>query len=267
MLSLRAHDGSDATPPTIPAGTQPGQYRPAPPNFGAPVFTHWASVTPFVLHRADQFRSRPYPDLRGAHYAAATNEVKSLGRDTGTTRTADQTVQARFWAASIWNYWNEITQNVVLARESDLHTAARVFARLNFAFADGVIAFYDSKYHFRIWRPITAIRLADDVNPAVTADPQWNSLNTTPADPSYPGAHSVISQVGATILRHTYGPAQHLTVTSEVLAGTVRMFDTFQDAADEAGLSRILGGVHTRIDHVAGQELGFSVARSIINDR
>jgi hypothetical protein len=231
------------------------------------VFTHWAAVTPFVLRRANQFRPRPYPDLDGAHYAAAVNEVKSLGRDTSTTRTADQTVEGRFWAASIWNYWNEITQNVVLARHSGLATAARVFARLNFAFADSVIAFYDAKYHYRIWRPITAIRLADDdTNPDTAGDPNWTSLAATPADPSYPGAHSVVAQAGAAILRHTYGPVRHLTVTSEVLAGTVRTFDTFQGAADEAGLSRIVAGLHTRIDHDAGQRLGADVARFLLTE-
>ena len=267
MLRLRAHDGSAATPPAIIPGTRPGQYRPDPPNFPTPVFTHWAAVTPFVLDRASQFRPRPYPDLDGARYAAAVNEVRSVGRDTSTARTADQTVEGRFWAASIWNYWNEITQNVVLARHSGLATAARVFARLNLAFADSVIAFYDAKYHYRIWRPITAIRLADDdTNPATAGDPNWTSLAATPADPSYPGAHSVIAQAGAAILRHTYGPVRHLTVTSEVLAATVRTFDTFQGAADEAGLSRIVAGLHTRIDHDAGQRLGADVARFLLTE-
>jgi hypothetical protein len=265
MLRLRAHDGSAAVPPAISPGTLPGQYRPDPPTFPTPVFTHWAAVTPFVLRRANQFRPRPYPDLDGAHYAAAVNEVRSLGRDTSTTRTADQTVEGRFWAASIWNYWNEITQHVVLARHSGLATAARVFAQLNLAFADAVIAFYDAKYHYRIWRPITAIRLADDdTNPATAGDPNWTSLAATPADPSYPGAHSVIAQAGATILRHTYGPAQHLAVTSEVLAATVRTFSTFQGAADEAGRSRIVAGLHTRIDHDAGQRLGSDIARFLL---
>jgi hypothetical protein len=265
MLRLRAHDGSAAVPPAITPGTRPGQYRPDPPTFPTPVFTHWAAVTPFVLRRANQFRPRPYPDLNGAHYAAAINEVKSLGQDTSTTRTADQTVEGRFWAASIWNYWNEITQNVVQARHSGLATAARVFAQLNLAFADAVIAFYEAKYHYRIWRPITAIRLADhDTNPATVGDPNWTSLAATPADPSYPGAHSVIAQAGATILRHTYGPVQHLAVTSEVLPGTVRTFSTFQSAADEAGQSRILAGLHTRIDHDAGQRLGSDIARFLL---
>jgi hypothetical protein len=57
-----------------------------------------------------------------------------------------------------------------------------------------VIAFYEAKYHYLIWRPVTAIRLADsDGNPATTADPAWNPLATTPADPAYPGAHSVVA--------------------------------------------------------------------------
>ncbi|HEX4705328.1 MAG TPA: vanadium-dependent haloperoxidase [Pseudonocardiaceae bacterium] len=267
MLRQRADDGSSATPPAITPGTLPGQYRPDPPNFPTPVFTHWAAVTPFVLDDADQFRPRPYPALNGAEYANAINEVKSLGRNTSTTRTEDQTVHGRFWAAPIWNYWNEITQNVVLARHSGLATAARVFAQLNLTFADSVIAFYDAKYHFRVWRPVTAIRLADnDTNPATTGDPTWVSLANTPADPSYPGAHSVIAQAGANVLRHTYGPQQHLTVTSEVLAGTVRTFDRFQGAADEAGLSRIFAGLHTRIDHEAGQLLGANVARFLLTD-
>ena len=92
--------------------------------------THWPSVTPWVLDRADQFRSGPFPALSSAAYADALNEVKSLGQDISPTRTADQTVQARFWAASIWNYWNEIAQSAVTAHGADLFTAARVFADL-----------------------------------------------------------------------------------------------------------------------------------------
>ncbi|MFD1048032.1 phosphatase PAP2 family protein [Kibdelosporangium lantanae] len=144
----------------------------------------------------------------------------------------------------------EAIAQAVLAHSS-VRTAANVLARLNLAFADAVIAFYEAKYHYRIWRPISAI-------------PNWNSLGTTPPDPSYPGAHSVISQAAATILRYLVGQRQVLTVTSEALPGTVRHFTTFQQAADEAGLSRIYGGVHTRIDHVAGQQLGLDVARLVL---
>ncbi|WP_233224052.1 hypothetical protein [Amycolatopsis sp. CA-128772] len=155
LLGLRAGDGSAAAPPALPPGTAPGQYRPTPPAFAPAAFTHWAAVTPFVLGRAGQFRPGPYPALSSARYANALDEVAAAGRDTSTTRTADETVQARFWAAPIWHYWNEIAQAVVGGSGSGLLVAARVFARLNLSFADAVIAFYDAKYHNRIWRPVT----------------------------------------------------------------------------------------------------------------
>lgn len=249
VLRTRANDGSAVTPPPLQPGTRPGEYRPTPPAFAPAVFTHWPAVRPFVLARADMFRPDPYPPLASPRYRAALAEVASLGENTSVTRTADQTVQARFWAAPVWNYWNEIAQAVLA--HSSVRTAAHVLARLNLAFADAVIAFYDAKYHYRIWRPISAI-------------PNWTSLGTTPPDPSYPGAHSVISQAAATILRHMVGPRQVLTVTSEVLPGTVRHFTTFQQAADEAGLSRIYGGIHTRLDHTAGQRLGLDVAHLVL---
>ncbi|ATY12006.1 phosphatase PAP2 family protein [Amycolatopsis sp. AA4] len=265
LLGLRADDGSAAVPPVLTPGTAPGQYRPTPPAFASAVFTHWPAVTPFVLDRAGQFRPRPYPALDSARYARALNEVAATGRDTSTTRTADQTVQARFWAAPIWNYWNEIAQSAVGGSRSNLLVAARVFAQLNLTFADAVIAFYEAKYHYRIWRPITAIRLAaDDGNPATQAIPDWSSLATTPADPAYPGAHSVVSQAGALVLSQEYGPRWTLKVTSESLPNVVRRFSTFQDAADEAGLSRIAAGVHTRLDHDAGRQLGLDVAAFVL---
>lgn len=266
LLAARANDGSAATPPVLHPGTRPGEYRPTPPNFTPAVFTHWPAVRPFVIERAGRFRPPPYPHLAGQRYAQAANEVQRLGQDTSTARTADQTTQARFWAAPIWNYWNEITQSVIIARAGGLATAATVFARLNLAFADAVIAFYDGKYHFRIWRPVTAVRLADtDGNPATRADPSWNSLATTPADPAYPGAHSVVSAAAATVLRDAFGATQRVSVTSEALPGVVREFGRFDDVATEAGLSRIFAGVHSRPDHDAGIHLGIQVARAVLH--
>jgi hypothetical protein len=261
MLAVRAGDGSATPPPALPAGTGPGRYRPTPPGFGPAVFTHWPAVAPFVLDRADRFRPPPYPALDSRTYAQALIEVGRVGRDTSPTRTADQSVQARFWAAPIWNYWNEIAQSSVAAHRTGLRRAARLFAELNLTFADAVIAFYDAKYHHLIWRPVTAIRLADtDGNPATTADPTWNPLASTPNDPAYPGAHSVVSQAGAAVLSRYFGAADRISVGSEALPGTVRQFRTYQSVADEAGLSRIPAGVHTRLDHEAGRRLGQDVA-------
>src|SRR5437870_1425615 len=79
LLAIRANDGSNVTPPPFVAGTNPGDYRPTPPNFPAPVFTTWGQVTPFVLERGEQFRPAPPSALTSDAYAAAINEVKSLG--------------------------------------------------------------------------------------------------------------------------------------------------------------------------------------------
>ncbi|TYK51314.1 vanadium-dependent haloperoxidase [Actinomadura decatromicini] len=262
VLADRAHDGSDATPPPYTPTGQPGDYRPTPPSFPAPVFTHWAAVRPFALGRADRFRPVPPPALTTRAYARGINEVQSLGQDTSTTRTPDQTTQARFWAAPIWNYWNEIAQNAARRHGIGLAATAALFAALDRTFADSVIAFYDGKYHFRVWRPITAIREADtDGNPDTHADPGWNPLATTPADPSYPGAHSVVAEAGAIVLGSFFGPDDTFTVGSESLPGVTRSFTSYQDAADEAGISRVYAGVHTRSDHVAGALLGVRVAR------
>ena len=264
LIKLRSLDGSAATPPPFVPGTQPGDYRPTPPNFPAPVFTNWGSIAPFVLRSGQQFRPAPPPPVTSAAYAAALNEVKSLGQDSSTTRTADQTAAAKFWAsAPIWNTWNEVAQNLAVRRHASLERTATVFANLDLALADATIGLYDAKYHYQVWRPVTAIRLGDTIgNPRITGDPNWTPLAVTAADPSYPGAHSTISQAAATVLAAFYGDRQPLVIT---LGGTTRTFGSFQAAADEAGLSRIYAGQHTRIDHQAGQRLGAQVAGFVLD--
>jgi membrane-associated phospholipid phosphatase len=267
LVADRAGDGSTASPPPFVAGSSPGDFQPVPPAFAAPVFTGWANVTPFVIESAGQFRPEPQAAVTSSAYANALNEVKSLGQNTSSTRTADETIAAKFWAGPIWNTWNEIADNAAFDHHTNLETTARVFAVLNLTLADGVIAFYDAKYHYQIWRPITAIRAGDSIgNPAVTGDPTWTPLATTPADPSYPGAHSVISAAAAAVLASFFGNNDRIVVTSDVLKGTVRIFDSYQAVATEAGLSRIFAGVHTRLDHEAGLTLGRDVAQFVLRE-
>src|SRR5437773_7114604 len=265
LLAARAGDGSGATQGPFVAGTQPGDYRSTPPNFPSPVFTDWGNVTPFVLRSGAQFRPAPPPALTSAAYARALNEVKSLGQDSSTSRTADQTLIGRFWAPPIWNTWNAIAEESALAHHANLEQTAAMFAALDLSFADSAIAMYDAKYHFQLWRPITAIRLADtDGNPATIGDPTWTPLAVTAADPSYPGAHSTISATGATVQSAFFGNQDQISVTSDVLPGVVRTFASFSDVATEAGLSRIYAGQHTRLDHEAGLALGHAVAQFVL---
>jgi membrane-associated phospholipid phosphatase len=265
LLAIRATDGSAATPPPFVPGNQPGNYQLTPPKFVAPVFTNWGNVTPFVLDNAAQFRPGPPPALTSQAYAQAINEVKSLGQNTSTTRTPEQTVIGKFWAGPIWNTWNEIAENAALARHTNLETAARLFAVLNLSFADSTIAFYDAKYHYQLWRPITAIRAANTAgNPAIVGDPTWTPLAPTAPDPSYPSAHGVISGAAAAVLSAFFGKKDQIRVTSDVLPGVVRTFTSYSDVATEAGLSRIYSGQHTRIDIEVGSELGHNVAQFVL---
>ncbi len=159
-------------------------------------------MTPFVLDSGRQFRAPAPQPLTSDAYADAIDEVQQVGSATSTTRTPEQTEIGKFWNPPIQNFWNQIAQTVALAHHTDLPTTARLFAALNLSFADSAIAFYDAKYAYQLWRPVTAIRLADtDGNPDTVADPNWLPLaGTTPADPSYPGAHSTISAAGADVL-------------------------------------------------------------------
>ena len=265
LLAARANDGSNVTLPPYVPGTQPGDYQFTPPNFAPADFIQWPQVTPFALARANQFQPGPPPALTSPTYTDVFNEVKDLGLVTSTTRTADQTQIGMFWNGNIQDFWNEIAQTAALAHHLNLEESARLFALLNISLADTTIAFFEAKYTYNFWRPVTAIQLAGtDGNPLTDPDTAWSPLSIkTAPDPSYPGAHSAISKAGATVLSSFFGDPFTFDVTSESLAGVTRHFTSFSGAAEEAGLSRIFAGQHFRTDHVAGKRLGRRVAESI----
>ncbi len=267
ILALRANDGSATVLPPFAPKNQPGSYQLTPPNFAPADFIQWPQVTPFALARANEFRPGPPPLLTSDEYTQSFNEVKSLGLITSTSRTADQTQIGLFWNGNIQDFWNEIAQTAVLAHHLDLDESAHLFALLNISLADTTIAFFDTKYTYDLWRPVTAIQRADtDNNPDTAQDPTWIPLPTkTAPDPSFPGAHSAISAAGAEVLRLVLGDPITLDVTSESLAGVTRHFTSFSGAAEEAGLSRIYSGQHFRFDHLAGKRLGHQVARSVLS--
>ena len=264
LLAVRALDGANAKQPTFVPGTQPGDYQLTPPNFAPADFTQWPKVTPFALERANQFRPGPPPDLTSGTYADVFNEVKDIGFITSAARTADQTQIGMFWNGNIQDFWNEIAQTAALAHRLNLENSARLFALLNISLADTAIAFFEAKYVYNFWRPVTAVRLADaDGNPQTDADPNWLPLGSkTAPDPSYPGAHSAISKAGATVLAFYFGDRFTFDVTSEALVGVTRHFNSFSAAGEEAGLSRIFAGQHYRTDHIAGKNLGRRAAEA-----
>ena len=128
---------------------------------------------------------------------------------------------------------------------------------------------YDAKYVYNFWRPVTAIRAAIDanLNPDTIADPNWlPEVTTTAPDPSYPGAHAVISEAAAEVLRSFFGRDHFdFNVTSEVMPAVERSFTNFSAASEEATLSRIFAGQHLRSDLTSGHRLGHDVADFVVD--
>lgn len=255
ILALRANDGSRATPPPYKSKNIPGYYQLTPPDFTPADFTHWGDVTPFAIVNSREFLPPPPPALTDKEYVQDLAEVQSLGEIDSKTRTKEQTLIGNFWSGKIQDYWNEITQTAALAHNLNLEQTARLFALVNFGMADATISFFEAKYLYHFWRPVT---------PAELTDSDWLPLTTkTAPDPSYPGAHSTVSFAAAQALRFYLGDKFTFDVTSEVLAGVKRHFTSFSAAAQEAGISRIYAGQHYRFDHLAGVHLGQQVSESI----
>jgi uncharacterized protein (TIGR03118 family) len=268
-LISRATDGANAVVSHAP-GTKPGEWRPAPPAFAPAQTPQWPFVTPFALNSGSQFRPPAPPSLTSAQYTAAFNETKDFGRVNSTVRTPQQTELAQFWEGKggtpqVPGYWNEIAQSAAQSQGNTLDQNARLFAELNVALADAVIAHFDAKYTFNRWRPVTAIQLAGQTgNPDTLADPNWLPLLNTPPNPSYVAGHGAFSGAASTVLANFFGTDNiGFSLTSEDAKGVTHSFTSFSAAASEAENSVVWGGIHFRFDASAGQSLGQSVAQFV----
>lgn len=273
VLAIRAGDGHDAVVNYVP-GTGPGEWRPTPrvgPGDtelpGRPAqLPQWGEIKPWLLDDGGQFRPDGPPALDSAEWAAEFNEVKSLGAIDSATRTDEQTEIAFYWRDLTNTYtpagrWAQIAGEVLEAQGHSSASAARVMAAMNLVGADGAIAAWDAKYEYNFWRPITAIREADtDGNPDTIADPNWRPLFETPPHPEYTSGHATCSAAAAWALTFLLGDNISFTNASVGLPGVYRSFNNFVEAAAEAGMSRIYGGIHFASANIEGQELGRQVA-------
>ena len=201
-ITRRQGDGADnAAQPYLPR-TGPGEYQFTPPfNFaGQP---GWGQVTPFVVDIREHTVAGPL-DRSSSKYARDLAEVKAIGDINSTIRTREQSEIAQFWYEDSPLGWNRIANTVVRQRKLDLWSAARAFALVNFAMADGFIAGFEAKYRFRFWRPETAIRAAAQSEHGVAAaDANWRPFLITPPVPDYPSTHTVLGWAAAEVLDRT----------------------------------------------------------------
>jgi hypothetical protein len=268
IITLRANDGSATVTPYTP-GTLPGQWRPTPPANAPALLPNWATVTPWTMTSNLQFRDPTGPPaLSSAAYAAEVNEVKAIGAVNSATRTPDQTNAARFWAggAGPVGHWNQIAQNVAAAEGNTLSENARMFALVNLAEADAVIATWDNKYlspGSSFWRPVTAIQLADqDGNAATEADPNWLPLLTTPAYPSHSSGASMVAGAAGESLKKFYG-TDNISFSLMVSGIGTRSFTSFSQASQETADSRMYGGIHFHFEDEVGRNGGIALGQFI----
>lgn len=267
LLAARANDGWTVTPPPYVLPPTPGNWQPAPSPAG---FTHYPGVIPFAITSNTQFAPGPPPSLLSAEYAADFNEVKELGSATSATRTADQTLVARLWAnvntpTTVFFVWNNVARTIALQRETTTVENARLFALINIAFHDSLLITFTSKFQHGLWRPVTAIRRADeDDNPNTAQDAGWSSLIGNPPYPTYAGNHAAIGTSQSTTLALFFGrddiAFQH---TWEGVGGATRSYPGFTAMANEEERSRVYGGIHFTFDQAAGQTVGRNVANYV----
>lgn len=263
ILDTRSSDGSAALASYTTTGL-PGDWRPTTGNtVGTP---QWGDVTPFLLTSPDQFRPGAPPALGSAQYAADYNEVKAIGAVGSLTRATTEGDSAQFWASgSASQAWLRI--GLALAEDDGLSTLenARTFALLTSVMADSQIAGFDSKFEYRMWRPITAIPLGDTDGNAMTAgDAGWLSLVAAPAFPGYVSTHSVLSQSAATSLASIFGNDDDFCLN---LAFGDRCFANIGAAALDASNSRVWGGIHFRFETDAGLVLGQQLGDYAVGSR
>jgi len=267
IIALRSGDGRGAATPTY--GTigpiLPGQWQLQ--TGGQTAQTPWvATMRPFLLDQASQFRAEPPPPLWSPQYAKDFNETKAYGALNSTVRTPDQTATAYFWNANNINQFNQTMQNVVTQHAMDLADAAHLLAMGELVSTDAGIACFDSKYFYQSWRPITAIRNANtDGNPGTTADPSWSPLLTTPNHPEYPSQHgcftSAFTDVLAAALHTTH---LNVTIPGATTGGstltTARTYANVEAIQSQIPDARVWLGFHFRNSVVQGLKLGNQVA-------
>ena len=254
---------------TLPASTDPGvwQLTPSCPAAGGVGF-QWQNMTPFGVPSAPgsqawiaQFAPGPPPALTSKRYARDYNEVKRVGNVSSdlTERPQDRADVARFYAVSSPSFvFNLAARQVAAAEGSSLSENARALALLNMASNDSLVASFWTKYHYKLWRPETAILEGNlDGNAKTDADPTFVPYILTPCFPSYPSNHGSASNSAAEILRRVYGAGGHaITMANPAVPGLTFHYTRFNQITDDISDARIYGGIHFRFDQEAGADLG-----------
>jgi hypothetical protein len=238
-------------------------WQPTPPANSSATFTFFPKVAPFAMLTSTQFLPPPPPTLTSARYTNDFNETKLLGSATSAVRTPEEALIAQLFAGAnttigFTHVWNIVAGTVAQQQALSLLDTARLFVLVNVGIHDGLQTSFTSKFVYGLWRPITAIRRADeDLNPGTISDPTWTPLLTTPPYPTYAGNAACLSAAAARALQLALGRDDvRFSITwprTMGLPNVTRDFTGFWQLANQQARSRVHGGIHFQFDTDASQ--------------
>ena len=259
LIELRANDGRNA-PIVFNVPLAAGVWRPTPPA-NAPFLDPWLSqVTPLTLDSPSQFRPGPPPAIGSPTYLQEFNEVRDYGVNTGSLRSTAQTQTALFFFDIAVIPIHAALRDLVTRQGLNISDSARLLGAVDMSLADTTIAVWDGKYHYGWWRPITAIREADnDGNPATTGVAGWTPLVPTPPYPDWPsGLSGAIGALSTTLSRLNPSGNVDLTITSPG-TGITRHYDDAAVMQHDVIDARVWSGIHFRTADQTGVDTGIKV--------
>jgi membrane-associated phospholipid phosphatase len=239
----------------------PGLWEPTPPAFAPALQARWGENRTFCLESGAACQPGPHPpystDPASAFHAEALEVYETVNG-----LTADQLAIARFWAddpgqtATPPGHWIAILDAVVAQQGSSLELAAEAYCKIGITVADSFVSCWYSKFDQNLLRPITYIR--------TNLDAGWTPPVNTPPFPEYTSGHSVQSAAAAAVLTDLFGEGFAFTDDSHARIGLpARAFGSFREAAAEAAVSRLYGGIHYRSAIDAGLEQGEAIGREV----
>jgi hypothetical protein len=260
--------------PKYSVTSERGRWIPTPPAYMDAVEPNWGRLRPFVMDSASQFKPLPPLPFDTARTSAFFREAKEV-YDTKLALTQEQREITAFWDCNPYvmhvqghamfatkkitpgGHWMGIV--TIAARESgaDVMKSAEAYARTSIVLADGFISSWDEKFRSNVVRPETIIN--------ALIDEQWEPMLQTPPFPEYTSGHSVISTAAAVVLTDEFGKGFRFRDTSEAAYGLpVRTFGSFEQAAAEAAISRLYGGIHYRHSIEQGVTQGRKVGTLVL---
>jgi len=260
--------------PKFTVTSAPGQWVPTPPAYMDAIEPNWGMLRPFVMDSSSQFRPEPPFAFDTAPESPFFRQVREV-YEASRTLTDEQRALTAFWDCNPYvmhvqghtmfatkkitpgGHWMGIAAIAARRSGADVVQSAEAYARTAIVLADGFISSWDEKYRSGVVRPETVIN--------AYLDERWEPVLQTPPFPEYTSGHSVISTAAAAVLTEQFGDRFAFADSTELDYGLpVRSFASFEEAAAEAAISRLYGGIHYRRSIEQGVTQGRKVGELVL---